>query len=118
MLDAMRVALVLLVLVATAEARPVVGPKTQPLSCPGGADSCDLDVEGTLVYSKRDKLAKWDNLRISTELDGKRTVLYGSINIPNRTRLKLKVDTVYRFTISGKKPFGGGDLWVTNAKRL
>ena len=110
--------LLLVLLVAQAEARPAVGPKTQPLSCPGGADRCELDIEGTLVYSKRDKLAKWDNLRISTELDGERVVLYSSINIPNRTRLKLKVGTVYRFTISGKKPFGGGDLWVINAKRL
>ena len=112
-----RVLLVLL-LVAQAEARPAIGPKTQPLSCPGGADKCELDVEGTLVYAKRDKLAKWDNLRISTELNGARVVLYGSINIPNRTRLKLKVGTVYRFTIAGHKPFGGSDLWVTGAKRL
>jgi hypothetical protein len=118
MLAPMRAMLVLAVLVATAEARPAVGPNTQPLSCPGGAETCELDIEGTLVYSKRDKLAKWDNLRISTEQDGKRLVIYGSINIPNRTRLKLKVGTVYRFTISGRRPFGGGDLWVTNAKRL
>jgi hypothetical protein len=116
----MRVVLALVMLVAVADARPIAGPrpKTQPLSCPSGADACDLEVEGTLVYSKRDRLAKWDNLRISTELGGKRITIYGSINIPHRTRLKLKVGTMYRFTIAGRKPFGGGDLWVTNAKRL
>lgn len=88
------------------------------LACPAGADECDVAIDGTLIYSKRDPLAKWDNLRIQTTQDGKRLVVYGSINIPNRTRLKLKVGTRYRFSISGRKPFGAHDLWVTDAKVL
>jgi hypothetical protein len=110
--------LVVAVLVARAEARPALKPDTQPLICPGDAESCELAIEGTLAYSKRDTLAKWDNLRIATKQDGKRTVVYGSINIPHRTQLKLKVGTRYRFTIAGRKPFGASDLWVVDAKRL
>jgi hypothetical protein len=115
----MRVLLVIaLVAVATvAGARPAAIPMTQALTCPNDAETCELDTAGTLVYSQRDEHAKWDNLRISTVVDGKRVVVYASVNIPNRTRLKLKTNTRYRFKISARKPFGGRDLWLTDATR-
>lgn len=105
----MRVTLLLLAAVATvADARPTA----QTLTCPPDADSCDLEIDGKLTYSKRDRLAKWDNLRIAT----KGTVIYASINIPHRTRLKLKAGKRYRFKIGTRKPFGATDLWVIDAR--
>jgi hypothetical protein len=81
------------------------------------ADSCDLFITGTLMYTKRDPLAKWDNLRISTIIERNRVLLHASINIPHRERLKLKAGTRYRFTIGAHKPFGARELWVIDAKR-
>lgn len=109
--------LLLLVAFATvAEARPSQSP--QPLTCPNAGDECELDVEGKLVHAKRDPLAKWDNLRISTVIRGKPTLLLASINIPHRTRLKLKPGMRYRFTLAARTPFDAGSLWVIDAKRL
>lgn len=100
-----------------AEARPAAVPQTQALTCPSDTDSCELDIAGKLLYVQRDTLAKWDNLRISTVVDGKHVLVYASVNIPHRTRLKLKSGTRYRFKIAAHKPFGAGDLWVIDAKR-
>jgi hypothetical protein len=105
--------LLLLAFVTVAEARPARGPVTQPLTCPSAADTCELDIAGTLVYSRRDPLAKWDNLRISPRKD---ELIYASINIPNRTRLKLVEGKRYTFKIRAHSPFGAGDLWVIDAK--
>lgn len=112
----MRVPLVFVAFATVAEAAPPAGPEAQALTCPNAADTCDLDVAGKLVHARRDALAKWDNLRISTVVDGKRTLVYASINIPHRTRLKLKAGTRYRFKIAARKPFGAGDLWVIDAR--
>jgi hypothetical protein len=107
-----------LVTIATvAAARPAAVPTTQALTCPDDADTCDLETAGTLVYSQRDVHAKWDNLRIASVVDGKRVLVYASVNIPNRTRLKLETNTRYRFKISARKPFGARDLWVMDATR-
>ena len=84
----------------------------EPLSCPDAAESCELEISGKLTYAKRDRLAKWDNLRIST----KNGVVKASINIPHRTRLKLKVGTRYRFTVAARTPFGPHEVWVINAR--
>jgi hypothetical protein len=114
MLVAMRL-LLITAFATVAEARPAPSPST---TCPNDADSCELDIAGELVYTRRDELAKWDNLRISTIVDGKNTLVYASINIPNRTRLVLKAGTRYRFKIAAHKPFGARDLWVIDAKSL
>jgi hypothetical protein len=114
----MRVLLVLASAMTLAHAEPAAAPETQALTCPNDADSCELDIAGKLVYSRRGELAKWNDLRISTMLDGKRTLMYASINIPHRTRLKLRAGTRYRFKIAARKPFGALDLWVFDAKRL
>lgn len=108
--------LLLVALVNGAEARPAANPHTQALACPNDADTCELAIAGKLAYSRRDTLAKWDNLRISTVIDGKRMLVYASINIPHRTRLQLKVGTRYRFKIAAHKPFGAGELWVIDAR--
>lgn len=84
----------------------------EPLACPDAVDSCELEITGKLTYAKRDRLAKWDNLRIST----RNGVVKASINIPHRTRLKLKVGTRYRFTVAARTPFGPRELWVINAR--
>lgn len=101
-----RAALLLLLFALPASA------ETQPLSCPDDAESCELELEGKLTYSKRDRLAKWDNLRIAS----KGLIVHASINIPHRTRLKLKVGTRYRFKVAAHKPFGARDLWVVDAR--
>lgn len=108
--------LLVLAFASVAEARPAVAPQTQPLVCPDDAESCELAITGTLTSARRDAAAKWDNLRISTTLGGKRTLLYASINIPHRTRLRLKAGTRYRFRIAARKPFGAGELWVIGAR--
>jgi hypothetical protein len=94
----------------------VASPTTQALTCPKDAEACDLDIVGTLISSRRDALAKWDNLEVSAVIDSKRVVVYASINIPNRARLKLKAGTRYRFQMAAHKLFGAGDLWVVDAK--
>jgi hypothetical protein len=114
----MRVLLVLASVTNLAHAEPTAAPETQVLTCPNDADSCELDIAGKLVYSRRGELAKWNDLRISTILDGKRTLVYASINIPHRARLRLKAGTRYRFKVAAHKPFGALDLWVIEAKRL
>jgi len=87
----------------------------QAPACPDGAESCELEIEGTLVSSRRNEHAKWDDLRIST---GDERLIDAMINIPNRTRLKLKAKRRYRFIISAHAPFGAQDLAVIDAKRL
>ena len=107
--------LCLVAFATVAEAGPVVRPSTQALTCPNGADTCELTITGKLASSRRDAAVKWDNLQIATVVDGKRTIVYASINIPHREQLKLKADASYRFTIAADKPFGAMDLWVTGA---
>lgn len=112
----MRLLLVMAVATAT-EAQPAASPTPSPtLTCPDDATECELDIVGELVYSRRDRLAKWDNLRISTVVSGKRTLVHASINIPHRTRLRLKPGTRYRFQIAAHSPFGARDLWIINAR--
>jgi hypothetical protein len=110
--------LLLAAFATVAEARPAADPQTQALMCPADVDTCDLAIAGKLVYTRRDALAKWDNLKISAVVERKATLVYASINIPHRTRLKLKAGTRYRFKIAARKPFGAGDLWVIDAKPL
>jgi len=86
----------------------------QAVTCPDAGDSWELEVEGKLVSSKRSEFAKWDELRIA--VDG--GVVDASVNIPNRTRLKLKPAKRYRFKIAANAPFGAHELWVIDAKRL
>lgn len=111
----MRQACLAVALMTTAAAAPDERPKTQPIACPNDADECELVITGTLKYTKRDPAAKWDNLRISAVVDGKRMLVYASINHPNRTRLKLQAGTRYRFKIVARRPFGAGDLSVIDA---
>jgi hypothetical protein len=82
----------------------------QAPACPDGAESCELEIEGTLVSSRRNEHAKWDDLRISTGDE----VIAASVNIPNRTRLKLKATRRYRFKVA----VDSRDVWVIDAKRL
>jgi hypothetical protein len=89
-----------------------------PIACADDAESCELKITGTLVYARRDRMAKWDNLGISTVVGGKRTLVKASINIPHRTRLRLKPQTRYRFTIAARAPYGAGELWVIDARAI
>jgi hypothetical protein len=110
----MRLLLVVAALVTVAHADPRV--ESQPLACPNNDETCELAIEGKLVFAKRSVHAKWDNLEIATMRDGKDAVVHASINIPHRTRLKLKTGARYRFQIAASKPFGAGDLWVIGAE--
>lgn len=105
---------VALVLTAPATAAP---PEAQALTCPDDADDCELELTATLTSSRRDRHAKWDNLQFATVVDGKRTRVFASINIPHRKRLKLQVGTRYRVRVAAHRPFGAHDLWVIDAKR-
>lgn len=113
----MRSTLIVLALLSSVAAGYAEPPVAQALACPDDADECELELTGTLTSSRRDRLAKWDNLQISTVVDGKRTRVYASINIPHRRRLKLQVGTRYRFKLGARTPFGAHDLWVIDAKR-
>ena len=112
----MRVGFVVVAIASVAAAQPQARPEAQALACPDDAEDCELEVTGKLVYSRRDPAAKWDNLRISTVMDRKPILLHASINIPHRTRLKLKEGTRYRFKIAARRPFGAGELWVIDAR--
>lgn len=110
----MRSLVLALALTAPATAAP---PEVQALTCPDDADNCELELTATLTSSRRDPLAKWDNLQFATVVDGKRKRVFASINIPHRKRLKLQVGTRYRIRLAAHKPFGAHDLWVIDATR-